>query len=169
MAGHDVTQIKVGNFTAGIIGLKPLLELMASEFAHKTNEEIEEHMLQVLGKSNYIPSGARDRYGAAFVREFRKFMGQPFQETSSGGLDIKVLGPGCFQCDNLEKTLMEVLAEIQVAAGVEHVKDIREIASYGIMGVPALIVNGRVVATGSVPPRRKIKEWLLAAVACGPA
>ncbi len=169
MAGQDVAQIKVGHFTAGIIGLKPLMELMASEFAHKADGEIEEHMLQSLGRSNYIPSGARDKYGPAFVREFRKFMGQPFEEISSGELDIKVLGPGCFQCDNLEKTLMEVLSEIQVPAGVEHVKDIREIASYGIMGVPVLIINGKVVATGSVPPRRKIKEWLLAAVSPGPS
>lgn len=163
MAGQDVTQIKVGDFLAGIIGLKPLMETMASEFADKSDAEVEAHMLQVLGKSNYIPPGARDKYGRAFVREFRKFMGRPFEQESCGGVDIKVLGPGCFQCDGLERTLMEVLSEIQMPASVEHVKDIREIASYGIVGVPALVINGKVVATGSIPPRRKIREWLLEA------
>ncbi len=163
MTDKEAIQIRVGEFSAGIVGLKSLMEEMKKEFARKTNGEVKEHMLNVLGKSNYIPSGAREDYGRAFVREFRKFMGQPFQEEAREGMDIKVLGPGCFQCDNLEKTLMEVLSEIEMPASVEHVQDIREIASYGIMGVPALIINGKVVAAGSVPPRRKIREWLLEA------
>lgn len=39
--------------------------------------------------------------------------------------------------------------------------DIKEIASYGVMGTPALVVNGRVVCVGSVPSRGKIKALLL--------
>ncbi|MBW1849695.1 MAG: thioredoxin family protein, partial [Deltaproteobacteria bacterium] len=38
-----------------------------------------------------------------------------------------------------------------------------EIANYGVIGSPALIINGSVKAVGSVPPKNKLKEWLLKA------
>jgi hypothetical protein len=44
------------------------------------------------------------------------------------GIDIKVLGPGCPQCDKLEQELMQVLAETGITTGVEHIRDIKEIA-----------------------------------------
>ena len=42
-------------------------------------------------------------------------------------MEIKVLGQGCVQCDRLEKDLMEVMAEIDLAADLEHVREIKEI------------------------------------------
>jgi small redox-active disulfide protein 2 len=75
-------------------------------------------------------------------------------------MDIKVLGPGCTQCDKLERELMEVMVELGLAASIEHVTDLKEIAKYGVMGTPALIVNGKVKAVGRVPPRNKIVQWL---------
>jgi predicted DsbA family dithiol-disulfide isomerase len=48
---------------------------------------------------------------------------------------------------------------------VDHVTDIKEIARYGIMGSPALLINGKAVAVGSVPPRERIKKWLVEASA----
>jgi hypothetical protein len=58
---------------------------------------------------------------------------------------------------------MEVLTELRMAAGVDHVTDMKEIARYRVMGSPALVINGRIVAVGSVPPGDKIKRWLLEA------
>ncbi|NVM27045.1 MAG: thioredoxin family protein [Desulfobacterales bacterium] len=75
-------------------------------------------------------------------------------------MDIKVLGPGCTQCDRLERELMEVMAEMNLATDIEHVTDINEMRGYGVMGTPALIVNGKVMSVGRVPPRKKITEWL---------
>jgi protein-disulfide isomerase len=43
---------------------------------------------------------------------------------------------------------------------VEHVRNIKEIGQYGIMGTPALIINGTLMAVGTVPPKARIKEWL---------
>jgi protein-disulfide isomerase len=60
---------------------------------------------------------------------------------------------------------MEVLTEIQLAASVEHVTDIKEIARYRVMGSPALVINGKVVAVGSVPSRDKLKTMLVQASA----
>ncbi|MBW1700627.1 MAG: thioredoxin family protein [Deltaproteobacteria bacterium] len=75
-------------------------------------------------------------------------------------MEIKVLGPGCAQCDGLEQTLMQVMAEINLAADIEHVRDIKEIGKYGVMGSPALLINGKVKSVGRVPPKNKLKEWL---------
>ncbi|MCK8603778.1 thioredoxin family protein [Desulfoferrobacter suflitae] len=165
MTEKQVARIKVGQFGVGIIGIKELMEEMAEDYANKDNKEIQEHMLEQLGKSNYIPSGAREEYGIAFLREFRKFMGQPYEEESTGEMEIKILGPGCPQCDQLEKIIMELLAELNLPAGLEHVRDMKEIARYRIMSTPALLINGKVMAKGNVPSKDKIRKWVTEAAA----
>ena len=42
----------------------------------------------------------------------------------------------------------------------DHVRDIKEIGAYGVMGTPALIINGKVMAVGKVPAKAKLKKWL---------
>jgi hypothetical protein len=163
MAAKDITQIKVGRFAVSIVGIKQLIEEIAGTHADKTDDEIGSFMLDGLGEDNYIPSSAKEDYGKAFVREFRKFLGQPHMEDAPQGLDIKVLGTGCNQCHSLTQMIMEVLTEINLPAGVDHVTDIKEIARYGIVGSPALIINGKAVSVGSVPPRDKVKKWLVEA------
>jgi hypothetical protein len=56
-----------------------------------------------LEKRNYISEIAKEEYGKAFLREFNKFLGKVFEDASLEGLEIKVLGPGCAQCDRLEQ------------------------------------------------------------------
>ena len=163
MTEDQITQIKIGGHATGIIGLKPILKEVANEFAGRTDDEIKAELLNRLSKKNYISSGARDVYGQAFLREFKKFVGEPFEDNEDRGLEIKVLGPGCPRCEKLEQDLMAAMAELQIAAGLEHVRDPIEIASYGVMGMPALIINGEVKAVGSVPPPNKLKEWLMEA------
>ena len=81
-------------------------------------------------------------------------------ETDSNGLEIKVLGPGCSRCNQLEKDVMAVMNELALVADIEHVTDINAISEYGVMGTPALVVNGKVMAVGGVPPKAKLKTWL---------
>jgi hypothetical protein len=163
MADKDITRINVGNFSVSIIGIKQLMEQMAKTHADNSDDAVCSFMLDCLGKDNYIPAKARGDYGKAFLREFRKSLGQTCTDDAPKGLDVKVLGAGCSQCHQLTRTIMEVLTELKLPAGVEHVTDIKEIARYGIMGSPALLINGRAVAVGSVPPRERIKKWLVEA------
>ncbi|MES0445924.1 MAG: thioredoxin family protein [Desulfobacterales bacterium] len=160
MSKDDVKQIKVGSHTTGIIGLKNVVEEVAKEFAEKQDEEIQAELLKRLSKKNYISDRTRESYGKAFLREFNIFLGKPYDEDGSEGLEIKVLGPGCAQCDRLEMELMEIMIEMNLPADLEHITDIKEIGKYGVMGMPALIVNGKVMCTGKVPTKRKLKEWL---------
>jgi len=48
-----------------------------------------------------------------------------------------------------------------LAADFDHEQDIKEIARYGVMGTPALVINGQVKSVGRVPPRDQIKKWLM--------
>jgi len=160
MSTDDIVQIKVEQHGVGIMGLKQILKEMAIGFADKPDEEVQTELLRRLSKKNYIPNSAKEHYGKAFLREFKKFLGLPWDEDENKGLEIKILGPGCAQCDRLEKELMEVMSELNMPANLEHVRDIKEIGKYGVMGTPALLINGEVKSVGSVPPKRKVIQWL---------
>ncbi|UCF86416.1 MAG: thioredoxin family protein [Desulfobacteraceae bacterium] len=136
------------------------MEEVAQEYGDKTDREVQEELLNRLCKRNYIPEKAREEYEQSFLREFKKFLGKPFEEEGPAGLEIKVLGPGCVQCDRLEQELMQVMAETEIMADIEHIRDIKEIGRYGVMGTPALLINGKVKSVGKVPPINKLKDWL---------
>jgi small redox-active disulfide protein 2 len=160
MSHDDLVKIRINQQNVGVIGLKKVMEEMAAVYADMPNDEIEAGLVKRLSKANYIPDGAKKAYGKALLREFNKFIGRPFEEDALGGLEIKVLGPGCARCDQLEMDVMEAAAEMNLPAAVDHVRDIKEIASYGVMGTPALIIDGKVTSVGTVPTKEQIKTWL---------
>jgi small redox-active disulfide protein 2 len=73
---------------------------------------------------------------------------------------IKVLGPGCKNCENLERELKNALAELNVAADVQKVSKMDEIMQYDVMMTPALVVNDKVKVAGRVPKREEIKKMI---------
>ncbi len=62
--------------------------------------------------------------------------------------EIKVLGSGCAKCNSLEASVLEALRALGMDTKIVHVTDFAEIASYGVMTTPALVVNGKVVSYG---------------------
>lgn len=75
-------------------------------------------------------------------------------------MDIKVLGPGCPRCQQTEKTVKEALAEAGISATVEKVKDTLKIASYGVFGTPAVVIDGEVKSVGKIPTKEEVKGWI---------
>lgn len=73
---------------------------------------------------------------------------------------IKVLGPGCKNCQTLEKELINALAELNVAADVQKVSKMDEIMQYDVMMTPALVVNDKVKVAGRVPKLEEIKKLI---------
>ncbi|HNQ69341.1 MAG TPA: thioredoxin family protein [Bacteroidales bacterium] len=77
-------------------------------------------------------------------------------------MEIKILGPGCPKCKQLDRLVRDVVSENSIDATVIKVEDIVEIMNYGIMVTPALLINDKVVLKGSVPSKdeilKKIKE-----------
>jgi small redox-active disulfide protein 2 len=75
-------------------------------------------------------------------------------------MEIKVLGPGCAKCAKTEKLVQEVLKENNIDADVEKVTDIMQIAAYGVMATPSIVIDKDVVCAGKVPKKDEIKKWL---------
>ena len=71
-------------------------------------------------------------------------------EAAKGKAGVKVLGSGCAKCSALEAAAREALAQLGMEADVEHVTDFAQIAAYGVMTTPALVVDGKVVSYGKV-------------------
>ncbi len=80
-------------------------------------------------------------------------------------LDIKILGAGCTNCTNLEKLCHQVVAENNIEANIQKVTDFKEIAAYGIMSTPGLVINGKVVLSGKLPTKSTLTHWLMNALA----
>ena len=160
MTDQKITQIRIRGNLVGIVGLEAVMQTIAADFATQSDAAVGKEMVGRLSAKNYIPGNARDHYAAAFVREFRKFLSQPFEEEKQTDLEVLILGPGCFQCSRLEEDVRNVMAEINAPGELIHVTDLREIGKYGVMGMPALVINKKVVAVGSVPEKRKICQWL---------
>ncbi len=75
-------------------------------------------------------------------------------------LDIKILGPGCPRCQEVEKRTKEVIEELKIEANVEKITDLKKIMEYKIMSTPGLVINGKVVFSGKIPAKSQIKEWI---------
>lgn len=78
-------------------------------------------------------------------------------------MEIKILGSCCGNCDKLMATVQQLIAEKKLSASVQKVSDLREIMSFGVMGTPGLVVNGKVVSAGRVPSKEEIATLLEAA------
>ncbi len=64
--------------------------------------------------------------------------------------NVKVLGTGCAKCLQLEQAAREAIGRLGLAATLEKVTDPGEIASWGVMATPALVVDDEVVSSGRV-------------------
>ena len=63
---------------------------------------------------------------------------------------FKVLGSGCAKCNALEAAAKEALEMLGMDTNIDHVTDFSQIAAYGVMTTPALVVDGKVLSYGKV-------------------
>ncbi|MGQ9465678.1 MAG: thioredoxin family protein [bacterium] len=75
-------------------------------------------------------------------------------------LDIKILGPGCPRCYEVEKRTKEVIEELKLDVNVEKISDLKKIMEYKIMATPGLVINGKVVFSGKIPAKSQIRAWI---------
>ena len=72
------------------------------------------------------------------------------ETASTVGAAVKVLGSGCKKCNELEANTQAALMQLGMDPAIDHVRDFTQIAGYGVMSTPALVVNGKVVSMGKV-------------------
>lgn len=71
-----------------------------------------------------------------------------------------MLGSGCAKCNALEQAALEALAELGMETAIDHVTDFTQIAAYGVMTTPALVVDGKVVSYGRVLKKDEAKALI---------
>lgn len=76
-------------------------------------------------------------------------------------MEIKVLGPGCANCQKIEEMAKTAVKELGIDAKIEKIADIGQIAMHGILSTPGLIVNGKIKHSGKpLPTLGKLKELI---------
>jgi hypothetical protein len=86
-------------------------------------------------------------------------------------LTLKVLGPGCRNCEILARKTADALAAVAAEnpaahdATIEKLTDHRDFLKYGLMFTPGLVINEKLVSSGRVPAVSQIKAWLTEALA----
>jgi small redox-active disulfide protein 2 len=75
-------------------------------------------------------------------------------------LKIKILGPGCSNCQKLAYLTQRAITHLSVEAEIEKVTDYAAIMQYPILSTPGLVVNEQVVCSGRVPNEAEITKWL---------
>jgi len=75
---------------------------------------------------------------------------------------IKVLGTGCANCRNLERSVRQLVENLNLDAVVEKEEDIMKIIAYGVRRTPALVIDEKVVLYGRVPSEKELISLLTA-------
>ena len=73
---------------------------------------------------------------------------------------IKVLGSGCKSCHALLEATKEAVQNMGLSIEVEYVTDMAKIMEYGVMSMPALVVNEKVVSMGKVLKTADVEKLL---------
>jgi small redox-active disulfide protein 2 len=75
-------------------------------------------------------------------------------------MKIEVLGDGCPRCSQLYQNVVQAAQESGKEVEIIKSMDIREIAGYGVLSMPALVIDGVVKGSGTVLKVEEIKEWI---------
>lgn len=75
---------------------------------------------------------------------------------------FKVLGSGCSNCVNTAKLIEALAQQCGVEVDVSKVSDMEAILAYNVMSTPAVVMDGQVVHSGSVPKPELVLAWLKA-------
>ncbi len=154
-------QIRIGQATIGLLGLDVALNhAMQDELSHR---EAVNQLFETIASQNYIPAGMRDEYRKALAREYSRL--QNGQERQNESLTIRILGPGCVSCNNIQSLVFEIMSNMQIAADIFQIHDLDEIGRLGVVQTPALIINNKIVSKGRLPNRSEIEQWLSEAIA----
>ena len=75
-------------------------------------------------------------------------------------MKIEILGVGCPKCKQLTANTEAAVKELNIAAEISKVIDIDRITEYGVMMIPALVVDGKVISSGKVLSKDEVKKLI---------
>ena len=83
-------------------------------------------------------------------------------------LSIKILGPGCSNCQRLHESTLQAVQMLGVEASVEKVTDYSEFLKYKLLATPGLVINERLVCAGRIPDQAEIVTFVTTALSEAP-
>jgi small redox-active disulfide protein 2 len=72
---------------------------------------------------------------------------------------IKILGSGCPNCKKLEANVRQAVKELNIEAVIEKVENMQEIMAYGVMRLPAMVIDGQVKSMGKLLSSEEVKKY----------
>jgi len=148
--------IRIGKANIGLIGLDVAINKAAQK--NMPAAEAGDFLYQAVKKKNYIPAAMRKQYKVALLKEYEKHLHGEGDEGES--LIIRIYGTGCVSCNGLQKLIIEVLADMKLAADIEQIHDPDEIGRAGVVQTPALMINNRLKSGGRLPTRAQVEQWI---------
>lgn len=76
-------------------------------------------------------------------------------------ITIKVLGPGCANCEKLENVARSAVGNLGLDAQIKKVTDFTEIMQYNVLVTPGLVIDEQLVSAGRIPSEGEITTWLV--------
>ena len=73
---------------------------------------------------------------------------------------IKVLGAGCKSCHEQYQNVLNAVAELGIATDVQYITDMEVVMGYGVMSMPAIVINEKVVTYGKVLKTMEVMELM---------
>ena len=81
-------------------------------------------------------------------------------DATKGVSSVKVLGAGCKNCHALLEATKEAVKNMGLGVEVDYVTDMEKIMEYGVMSLPALVVNEKAISTGKVLKADAVEQLL---------
>lgn len=75
-------------------------------------------------------------------------------------MNIKIIGSGCENCAELYSNTCAALSELGMEADIQQIGDLLEIVKLGVMAAPSLMLDGKLVISGRVAPKKEIIKLL---------
>lgn len=81
-------------------------------------------------------------------------------DTGSDIINIKVLGAGCKSCHEQYENAKAAVKAMGLTVEVEYITDMEKVMGYGVMSMPAIVVNEKVVSMGKVLKAADVEKLL---------
>lgn len=148
--------IRIGKASIGLIGLDIALNIAAEK--QLAEDEAVEFLFAAVSRKNYIPAGAENNYRKALRQTYHLHL-HPDEQQNEVPI-IRIYGKICVSCDKLHDTVREILNAESLAADIEKIHDPDEIGRAGILITPALVINGKIMSSGTWPTHSQIEQWI---------
>ncbi|UCF06149.1 MAG: thioredoxin family protein [bacterium] len=155
-----IRQVLIGGQRIGIKNLDEIFrQVEATGIAG--DENLKNEIFERVSECNYISPNMENIYKEDLFEEYRVFIGElAGRSRKKGIIEIRVYGPGCPRCEQLDRMTKEIIASKGISIDYLYVTNIQEMTAKGISVTPALTINEMIVLSGRVPTRQALEILL---------